>query len=54
MAKYFKKRKFRIRKCVRPFVHKLPCGFVYFSCGRCAACLSNPPFVEVVYGKKTN
>lgn len=49
-----KKRKFRIRKCVKPVAYKVPFGFVYFSCGRCAACLSNAPFVDVVYGKKTN
>ena len=54
MAKYLKKRKFRIRKCVKPFAYKVPFGFIYFSCGRCAACLSNAPFVQVVYGKKTD
>ena len=49
-----KKRKVHIRKCINRVAHKVPFGFIYFPCGRCAACLSNAPFVKVVYGKKTN
>ena len=49
-----KKLKVDIRGCINPVAHKLPSGFIYFSCGRCSACLSNAPFVEVVYGKKTD